>query len=147
MLQKDGKQVFFNQRVLAIAVLSFLLRNQPPWERIFFKIKYNVLLRNSLCLSSRSHLSSAIDKSSSGSTWRNGPCTLCCYHVSTWLFCLGDGFRHSILVILYLDRVLLPEDAFWHEILPVLVVLNKLVKTFGKKSNLKFGLNQTLQLH
>jgi hypothetical protein len=30
---------------------------------------------------------------------------------------------------------------------PVLVVLNKLVKTFGKKSNLKFGLIQTRQLH
>ncbi len=30
---------------------------------------------------------------------------------------------------------------------PVLVVLNKLVPTFGKKSNLKFGLIQTPQLH
>ncbi len=30
---------------------------------------------------------------------------------------------------------------------PVLVVLNKLVQTFGKKSNLKFGLIQTRQLH
>ncbi len=29
----------------------------------------------------------------------------------------------------------------------VLVVLSKLVKTFGKKSNLKFGLIQTRQLH
>jgi hypothetical protein len=29
----------------------------------------------------------------------------------------------------------------------VLVVLNKLVTTFGKKSNLKFGLIQTPQLH
>ncbi len=31
--------------------------------------------------------------------------------------------------------------------IPVLVVLNKLVKTFGEKSNLKFGLIQTRQLH
>ncbi len=30
---------------------------------------------------------------------------------------------------------------------PGLLVLNKLVKTFGKKSNLKFGLIQTRQLH
>jgi hypothetical protein len=30
---------------------------------------------------------------------------------------------------------------------PGLVVLNKLVKTFWKKSNLKFGLIQTQQLH
>ncbi len=30
---------------------------------------------------------------------------------------------------------------------PALVVLNKLVTTFGKKSNLKFGLIQTPQLH
>jgi hypothetical protein len=32
-------------------------------------------------------------------------------------------------------------------ILPVLVVLNKKVTTFGKKSNLKLGLIQTRQLH
>jgi hypothetical protein len=31
--------------------------------------------------------------------------------------------------------------------LAVLVVLNKLVKTFGKKSNFKFGLIQTRQLY
>jgi hypothetical protein len=30
---------------------------------------------------------------------------------------------------------------------PALVVLNKKVTTFGKKSNLKFGLIQTRQLH
>jgi hypothetical protein len=30
---------------------------------------------------------------------------------------------------------------------PVLVVLNKKVTTFGKKSNLKLGLIQTRQLH
>jgi hypothetical protein len=30
---------------------------------------------------------------------------------------------------------------------PALVVLNKIVTTFGKKSNLKFGLIQTRQLH
>jgi hypothetical protein len=32
-------------------------------------------------------------------------------------------------------------------VFPVLVVLNKIVTTFGKKSNLKFGLIRTRQLH
>ncbi len=46
---------------------------------------------------------------------------------------------HSQLFIKFYSSVILSP--------PVLVVLNKLVKTFGEKSNLKCGLIRTRQLH
>jgi hypothetical protein len=39
-----------------------------------------------------------------------------------------------------------PQDDILYIPAPVLVVLNKIVKTFGKMSNLKFGLIRTRQL-
>ncbi len=62
------------------------------------------------------------------------------YKVQTWVHCLFS-------LDLSLDFKKLNFFMFFKTTSTALVVLNKLIMTFGKKSNLKFGLIQTRQLH
>jgi hypothetical protein len=44
------------------------------------------------------------------------PCTLCCYQVPTWIFCLGDAFRHGYSARgVNLDMFFLIGGAFRHD--------------------------------
>ncbi len=64
---------------------------------------------------------------------------------------MGHSLLYCTLKHLICHTVHTPLGADYAEVTespgPVLVVLNKKVTTFGKKSNLKLGIIQTQQLH